>query len=151
MKKILICLCGILLLTGCGSKYKEGVYEDYVMEEYGGQTNKISAKVEIDKNGKITTVFLDSTYTTSDGVETTKKTLGDTYNMKGVSANMGKIDGGAEWYEQVENLEKAVIENQGIDFVKLNEDETTDSVTGCTIKIGGLYRALEKTLGKAKK
>lgn len=71
--------------------------------------------------------------------------------MKGVSSNMGKIEGGAEWYEQVEALEKAVVNNQGIDFIKLNENKTTDSVTGCTISIDGLYRALEKTLEKAKK
>ena len=64
---------------------------------------------------------------------------------------MGKIEYGAEWYEQVEALEKAVVNNQGIDFIKLNEDKTTDSVTGCTISIDGLYRALEKALEKAKK
>lgn len=44
-----------------------------------------------------------------------------------------------------------MVNNQGIDFIKLNEDKTTDSVTGCTISIDGLYRALEKALEKAKK
>ena len=151
MKKILLCLIVVLMLTGCGVKYKEGVYEDYVMEEYNGQNNKVTAKIEVDKNGKISNVYLDSTYTTSEGVHTTKKTLGNAYGMKGVSSNMGKIEGGAEWYEQVEALEKAVVNNQGIDFIKLNENKTTDSVTGCTISIDGLYRALEKTLEKAKK
>lgn len=148
--KILLTIISLILLTGCSGKYQEGTYEEYVMEDYGGQTNKVTAKVEVNSKGKITSVYLDSTYT-KDGVETTKKTLGYDYGMKSVSANMGKISGGAEWFEQVKSLEQAVVDNQGIDFIELKTDETTDSVAGCTIKIGGLYEALEKALQKAKK
>jgi len=150
MKKVLLCAFATLILTGCGAKYKEGTYEATAIDEYGGQTNTVEAKIEVNEKGKITSVYLDSTYT-KDGVQTTKKTLGNDYGMKSVSANMGKIEGGAEWFEQVKALEEAVVENQGINFIKLKEDETTDSVAGCTIKINSLYKALEEALKKAKK
>lgn len=56
-----------------------------------------------------------------------------------------------EWYEQVEKLEKAVVENQGIEFLNLNEDGKTEAVSGCTIKIDAMYEALNKALEQAKK
>ncbi|MGN1324332.1 MAG: FMN-binding protein [Bacilli bacterium] len=154
MKKILsgllvIALC--LALVGCGEgKYKEGTYEGSVTDNYGGEENTATAKVEVDKNGKISSVYLDTTYT-KDGISTTKKALKDNYGMKSVSANMGKIEGGKEWYEQAEALEKAVVEKQGIDFITLDKDGKTDAVSGCTIKIEALYKALEQALNKAKK
>ena len=39
-----------------------------------------------------------------------------------------------EWYTQVEALEKNVVDNQGLDKVKLTDDGYTDTVSGCTIK-----------------
>ncbi len=150
MKKILVFVLMAVLLTGCGSdKLKEGTFEGSAVDNYGGAENTATAKITIDSEGKITSVYLDTTYT-KDGVETTKKTLGDAYGMKGVSANKGAIEGGAEWYEQVEALEKAVVENQGIDFLNLDEDGYTDAVSRCTIKIDALYKALEDALNKAK-
>ena len=154
MKKILngvlvLILC--LTLVGCGEgKYKEGTYEGSVIDNYNNENNTATAKVEVNEKGKIVSVYLDTTYT-KDGVKTTKKTLKDAYGMKSRSNNMGNIDGGAEWYEQVESLEKAVVKNQGIDFITMNEDNTTDSVSGCTIKINALYEALEEALKEAKK
>lgn len=60
--------------------------------------------------------------------------------------------GGAqyEWYQQVEALEQAVIDNQGIDFLNVDEDGYTDAVSTCTIKVDALYKALEVALNKAK-
>ena len=55
-----------------------------------------------------------------------------------------------EWYEQVEALEKNVVDNQGLDGIKMNADGYTDAVSGCTIKIDALYEALEDALKKAK-
>ena len=55
-----------------------------------------------------------------------------------------------EWFEQVEKLEQAVVDNQGIDFLNLDEDGYTDAVSGCTIKIDALYKALEDALNQAK-
>ena len=56
-----------------------------------------------------------------------------------------------EWYTQVEALEKNVVDNQGLDKVKLTDDGYTDTVSGCTIKIDALYEALENALNQAKK
>ena len=144
----------VLAISGCEKveegNYKEGTYFGSVEAASYGKTYVTTAVVYVNENGVIKSVFIDNTYF-KDEKYTTKKVLGDAYGMKQTSAANGVIEGGAEWYEQVEALEKAVVNNQGIDFIKLNEDKTTDSVTGCTISIDGLYRALEKALEKAKK
>ena len=146
MKKVkyLICVFALVLLVGCSNGYKEGEYTGTAVDSYGGQENTASAKITIDSEGNITDVYLDTTYTTADGVKTTKKTLGDDYNMKSYPSAAG------EWYEQVEKLEQAVIENQGINFLNLDEDGYTDAVSGCTIKIDALYEALADALEQAK-
>ena len=150
MKKLLSLLLVTVMLTGCGSNsLKEGTYEGSAVDTFGGQENTATAKITIDAEGKITDVYLDTTYT-KDGVETTKKTLGNEYGMKETSANKGVIEGGAEWFEQVEALEQAVIDNQGIDFLNVDEDGYTDTVSKCTIKVDALYKALEDALNKAK-
>ena len=134
-KKIcLISIIGLALLSGCSKGYKEGVYTGTAIDSYGGQNNTATAIVTVDKNGKITDVNLDTTYT-KDGVETTKKTLGDAYGMYGNEYG-SKV---GEWY------------TQGLDKVKLTDDGYTDTVSGCTIKIDALYEALENALNQAKK
>lgn len=153
MKKIkyLVCISLLLLTVGCSKGYKEGEYTATAIDSYGGQNNTASAIVNIDKNGKITSVYLDTTYTyTNDegtSIETTKKTLKEDYGM--LNHPYGSTVG--EWYEQVEKLEQAVVENQGIDFLNLDEDGYTDAVSGCTIKIDALYEALNNALESAKK
>ena len=148
MKKrlCLVTVLGLELLSGCTKWYKEGVYTGTATDSYGGQNNTATAVVTVDKNGKITDVNLDTTYT-KDGVETTKKKLGDAYGMYGVEYG-SKV---GEWYTQVEALEKNVVDNQGLDKVKLDSDGYTDSVSGCTIKIDALYEALDNALKQAKK
>lgn len=145
-KKLLIGVIGLVLLSGCSKGYTEGVYTGTAIDTYGGQSNTATAIVTVDNSGKITDVNLDTTYT-KDGVETTKKTLGSDYGMYGVA--YGSQVG--EWYEQVEALENNVIENQGLDGIKLDSDGYTDTVSGCTIKIDSLYEALEDALTQAKK
>lgn len=151
MKKVkyLLCMFALVLLVGCSKGYKEGEYTGTAIDSYGGQENTASAKVTIDADGKITKVYLDTTYTykNADGisVDTTKKTLRDDYNM------MSNPNAAGEWYVQVEKLEQAVVDNQGIDFLNLDEDGKTDAVSGCTIVIDALYAALEDALEQAKK
>lgn len=147
MKKLkyVLCLLVVVLLVGCSKGYKEGEYTGSAVDSYGGQNNTATAKVTIDAEGKITSVFLDTTYT-KDGVATTKKTLKEEYGM--LSSYGSQI---GEWYQQVEKLEQAVVEHQGIDFLKLDEDGKTDAVSGCTIKIDAMYEALSKALDSAKK
>ena len=146
-KKIcLVGIIGVLLISGCSKGYKEGVYTGTALDNYGGQNNTATAIVTISSNGKIIGVNLDTTYT-KDGKETTKKALGTDYGMYGVP--YGSRVG--EWYEQVEALEKNVIENQGLSGIKMDNEGYTDTVSGCTIKIDALYEALNDALKQAKK
>ena len=148
MKKLLcLLLVCTVLFTGCSNSYKEGVYEGNAVDTYGGAENTATAKVIIDSEGKITAVYLDTTYT-HNGVQTTKKTLKEEYGMKEGNSSYGTAE--YEWYEQVEALEQAVIDNQGIDFLNLDENGKTDAVSRCTIVIDALYSALEDALNKAK-
>ncbi len=148
MKKKLLAIgiLSIALLSGCSKGYKEGVYTGTAKDEYGGQSNTATAIVTVDKQGKITDVDLDTTYT-KDGVLTSKKTLGTDYGMYG-SEYGSKV---GEWYQQAEALEKYVVDNQGIDNLKLDESGHTDAVSGCTIKIDALYQALDAAIKQAKK
>lgn len=134
----------LFLLLGCSNGYKEGEYTGTAVDSYGGQENTASAIIKVDGEGKITYVYLDTTYTTASGLKTTKKTLRDAYNMMSFPNAKG------EWYQQVEKLEQAVIENQGIEFLDLNDEGYTDAVSGCTIKIDALYEALENALEQAR-
>lgn len=145
-KLCLMGVIGVMLLSGCSKGYTEGVYTGSAIDNYGGQSNTATAIVTVDAEGKITDVNLDTTYT-KDGVETTKKALGTEYGMYGVP--YGSQVG--EWYEQVEALENNVVENQGLDGIKLDSEGYTDTVSGCTIKIDALYEALEDALSQAKK
>lgn len=150
MKKILFIAILCILFTGCDvvtNSYKEGIYEGSSVDNYGGEENTATAKITVDRDGKITQVYLDTTYT-KNGVATTKKALKEEYGMKKGNSSYGSAD--YEWYEQVEALEQAVLEKQGIDFLNLDEDGYTDAVSKCTIKIDALYKALENALNKAK-
>ena len=146
-KKIIVLgMASLLLLGGCSKGYKEGVYTGTATDSYGGQDNTATAIVTIDNNGKITDIKLDTTYT-KDGVVTTKKTLGSDYGM--YNNPYGSTIG--EWDTQVKALEDFIVENQGLDDIKLNEDGKTDAVSGCTIKIDALYSAINEALKQAKK
>ena len=144
MKKLFIAFLSVscIFITGCGNKtLKEGTYKGTAIDNYGGEENTASAELKIDAEGKITSVYLDTTYKGS-----TKKTLKDDYGMKGHPYG-SKI---GEWYEQVERLESAIVEHQGTDFLALGEDGKTDAVSGCTISISALVEATNKAIAQAK-
>ena len=145
MKKLFYLLVAVLAITvvsGCEKveTYKEGKYTGTAVDTYNGENNTATAVVTVDEKGKIVSVNLDTTYQ-----GTTKKTLKNDYNMKKFNPNAA-----GEWYEQVGKLEEAVVEHQGISFLTLKDDGTTDTVSGCTIKIDALYKALEDALNQAK-
>ncbi len=144
--KILLIMT-ILFLVGCENSMTEGTYVGTAIDTYGGEENTAKALITIDETGKITDVELDVSYT-KDGVVTSKKELGDSYGMKEGNSDYGFA--ALEWYEQIELLEKAVIENQGIDFITMDESGKTDAVSGCTVQIEPLYNAIEEALKKAK-
>lgn len=151
MKKYLsiafILVLSVFIFTGCekvnSGNYKEGTYFGSYVDNYGGSESVATAVVYVDASGMIKSVFLDTTYT-KDEVLTTKKTLGDAYNMKQAS------EVGKEWYEQVNLIEAKVIENQEISFITLDSDGKTDAIAGVTMKVNALYNALEDALKDAK-
>ena len=155
MKKIATLLIAAVLcfgVAGCEkaeqkkeAKYIEGTYTAEIEDDYNNEGNIASAKVVVDKDGKIESIYLDTTYKTKDGKETTKKALGNDYNMKTYNPSAA-----GEWFEQVEKLENAIVENQGVDFIELKEDDTTDAVSGCTIKVNALVAAAEKAISDAR-
>lgn len=178
MKKVygLLLVLTFAILTGCTpaekGKYKEGTYVGI------DETSQQTAVIYVDNSGMIKSVFIDAAYgkKQTDGtvVSTTKQILGDKYGMKGASANMGIIEGGAEWFEQMQSLADKVIDEQEIDWLdfKYRVDKTdgsyeftstkpadqteadklyTDSVAGVTIHINGSYAAVKNALDKAEK
>ncbi len=159
MKKIVVSLLLVcfLMVTGCTpvneeGKYKEGTYfgASKVYESYGSKFVS-TAVVYVGEDGKIKSVFIDATYN-KDEVNTTKKVLGDDYGMKSTSANIGVIPGGAEWYEQINKLEKKIVEEQGLDWLvwKDTQQTKTDSVAGVTITVDSYYEAVKNALDQAK-
>lgn len=159
MKKIGLVVASLLLLatTACEKVeeeglYKEGTYFGFAQSESYGKVYTTTAVIYVNENGKLASVYLDSTYE-KDGISTTKKVLGDDYAMKETSANMGKIPGGAEWYEQVEVLEDKIIEEQGTDFVKWSKENSSklDAVSGVTIEATDFIKAVDNALVDAKK
>lgn len=148
MKKIflsLVAVAMVFVISGCEKvelgKYVQGTYEGTTIDNYGGEENMAIATIVVNNEGKIESVNLDTTYK-----ESTKKELRDDYNMKTYNPNAA-----GEWYEQVEALEKAIVEHQGLDFLKLNAEGKTDVVSGCTIKIDALVKASQIALEKAAK
>ena len=136
MKKIIFALLvAMVLFTSCGNKLKAGTYEDKI----AGAESTVTVKVTVDNDGKITSVFFDET-----NKDSTKKALGYGYNMKAFGGTP------YEWFEQVEFLEKAIVENQGTDFITLNEAGKTDAVSGCTISVNHLIDAFNAVIAKAK-
>ncbi len=157
MKKILVMLTFlfVILLTGCeniaSGNYKEGTYFGSVEFDSYGKNYVTTAVVYVDETGTIKSVFIDSTYI-KDDINTTKKVLGDDYGMKETSASKGEISGGAEWYEQLKVLEDKIITEQGIDWVKWQDDEKLylDGISGVTITADTYIDAVRKALEQAK-
>jgi len=142
MKKMMFVLCACMFIfSGCEKVgFKEGTYNGSAIDTYGGVENIATAKVVVNSAGKIESVYLDTTY---EG--TTKKTLGYDYGMQEYYPTAV-----GEWFEQVEALENAIVENQGTEFLALDKDGKTDAVSGCTIQITALVEAVDNALEQAK-
>lgn len=70
--------------------------------------------------------------------EKTKKELGYDYGMKETSANIGVIEGGAEWFEQAAKVEAYLLKNgsTSLDTVKVGDAfvPKVDGLAGVTVK-----------------
>ena len=140
MKKIIFALLvAMVLFTSCGNKLKAGTYE----EQIAGVESTVTVKVTVDNDGKITSVFFDET-----NKDSTKKALGYNYGMKAYAG------AAYEWFEQVEALEKAIVENQGTDFITLDEngmDVKIKSEEGSfKYRVAGAIVKNNKVIAKAK-
>ena len=153
IKNLFLCLCmtSVLFFTGCEEVaekgiYKEGTYFGYAQSESYGSVLTTTAVIYVDDLGMIKSVFIDSTFAQPEGTLTTKKMLGDDYNMKPASP-IGK-----EWYEQVEILEQEIVKEQDLKWIKWTDEEKTktDSVAGVTIEIDDIYLAVNNALDQAK-
>lgn len=151
MKKIIIIISTLFLInvvTGCEAvtgEYKEGTYFGYSYDsEYDAYA---LAVVYVDNTGTIKSVFIDTTYINKEKSSTTvstKKVEGDDYKMKVYNQSAA-----GEWYEQVEKVEKYVVENQKLD-VELNSEGKTDAISGATINISPIKEAVNNALKQAK-
>lgn len=148
----LCCVCGCEKAKHTGI-YKEGTYYGIVPFTSYKENYVTTAVIYVDHYGDIKSCFIDSTYV-KDGVKTTKKALRDDYGMKETSNNMGVLEGGREWYEQVEAIEEKVLEEQGLDWVKWTDQQKTkldlDVISGVTISADTYIEAVSKALEQAK-
>jgi major membrane immunogen (membrane-anchored lipoprotein) len=154
MKKFLLGLVLMLALftVGCEKveegNYKEGTYLG-VVDTVDGRTGAkyvTTALVNVDEKGLIENVFIDVTYTTKDGVNTTKKVLGDAYGM-------AKEEGQLEWFEQAKAIEDKVVAEQGLEWLTYTDEAKTetDTISGVTITVDKYHAAILDALTQAKK
>lgn len=135
MKKLTVALLSMLLLAGCSSSEPTIGTSETAKDENG---NYASAEV-VKKDGKIESITLDEYSSGS-----SKKELKENYNMKSNSSIQ------KEWFEQVEFLEKYMVEN-GIDAVELTADgyaASDDVLAGCTINIKSMVEAAKDAAAK---
>ncbi len=103
--------------------YTDGYYYAELAEDEKGYTYLGQFQVV---NGTIVGVNFNSKGKTEDGEDTSKKELGDDYNMVAFGGAQ------AEWYAQAEAIEAFVLDTQGL-TLELNEDGKTDAIAGASI------------------
>ena len=139
MKKLTIAALALVMLTACGPKVTTGTAE----KELDSSTVKVSVTLE---DGKVTEITIDETQG-----ETTKRELGEGYGMKGTSAAIGRIEGGAEWFEQVDSLQNYIVAN-GVEAVALDDSgyATGDLASSCTINLYNIMATVNDAIANAK-
>lgn len=134
MKKLTLVMMAFALMA-CSSSPKTTKGES----TYKTDDSTITVSVEL-TDGKVSKVAIDETEK-----DTTKKTLGDDYGMKGKSG-IGK-----EWYEQIASLEESLIGTDG----KIALDEKgyasdADVISGTTINLMSIDAAVQEAINNAK-
>jgi len=124
----------------------------YESNETNLQYDSNVAAVTTSADGKITSCLIDAAqgkcamadgkFTVEAGSFISKKDLKEDYNMKGVSASIGAIEGGAEWYEQAAAYENWAKGKTAADVTAaVNAEGKTDDAelkAGCTITISSI-------------
>ena len=115
---------------------KDGTYEAKAeAPDNNGFTDQVTMTV---KDGKITEVNWEA--------------VGEDGSKKSVLSENGEYvmtEDGLTWKEQAEALANALIENQSLDFLQVNEQGTTDAVSGVSISVGGFISLAEKCMNEA--
>ena len=78
--------------------------------------------------------------------------VGEDGSKKSVLSENGEYvmtEDGLTWKEQAEALANALIENQSLDFLQVNEQGKTDAVSGVSISVGGFISLAEKCMNEA--
>ena len=108
----------------------------------------IQPKVEVDADGKIA----------NKSYKDTKRNLKEDYNMKGVSASYGNIEGGAEWYEQAASFTDKMVGKTAADIEGIATKESNghnvaadaDIYAGCTMDITAFKADMVEAIKAAK-
>lgn len=130
----------------------------YESNETNLQYDSNYAAVTLDADGKVTSCLIDASqakctiadgkFTVEKGAFITKKELGDDYAMKAVSASMGNIADGGEWYEQAAAFETWVKGKTAADIkAGVGEDgkpSDADLKAGCTIVVSSIAENVAK-------
>ena len=156
------------VLVGCGKKGEStgGAAEGAKYAKAGlgvvstvseGQVNTTFAGVGLDADGKVQWIDIDVAQGTPNGGDAqytqTKEQRGSDYGMKDTSAQMGNIEGGAEWDAQAAAYEKwatgktakEIANVETMDFHGGKAAKTgSELAAGCTIVIDDIQAAVAK-------
>lgn len=138
-----------VFLPGMSLEKEEKVSDEELLKELKDGTYE--AKADAPDNNGFTDVV---TVTVKDGkiAEVNWEAVGADGSTKSVLSENGEYvmtEDGLTWKEQAEALAKAVVENQSLSFLNLDEQGKTDAVSGVSISIGGFTALAEKCLQEA--
>ena len=138
-----------VFLPGMSLEKEEKVSDEELLKELKDGTYE--AKADAPDNNGFTDVV---TVTVKDGkiAEVNWEAVGADGSTKSVLSENGEYvmtEDGLTWKEQAEALAKAVVENQALSFLNLDEQGKTDAVSGVSISIGGFTALAEKCLKEA--
>lgn len=134
----------IFVLTACGGsdKLADGKYQAAGATADEGWTSFIEFDV---KEGKMENFKFDSVNLKTGDKETkAQQAAAGKYNM---------VEGKPQWDEQAKKIEEYVLEKQGLDDVKFDDQGKTDSIAGATVSFGELPDLIKaaKEAGPVKK
>ena len=119
-----------------GAKLQDGTYEAKAdSADSSGFTDQMTMTV---KDGKITELVWEA--------------IAEDGKKKSVMSEEGEYvmtEDGLTWKEQAEALAAAVIENQNVSFLNMDEQGKTDAVNGVSISVGGFVNLAEKCMKEA--
>ena len=138
-----------VFLPGMSLEKEEKVSDEELLKELKDGTYE--AKADAPDNNGFTDVV---TVTVKDGkiAEVNWEAVGADGSTKSVLSENGEYvmtEDGLTWKEQAEALANAVVENQSLSFLNLDEQGKTDAVSGVSISIGGFTALAEKCLKEA--